>query len=453
MAKNTSRFICSDCGYESLKWLGRCPGCGKWNSLTEEVLTPRQSLNAKVRATAKPIALTEISQMQMHRYSSGIGEFDRVLGGGMVPGSIVLLGGDPGIGKSTLLLQVADRIGRLGRKVLYLSGEESAGQIKLRASRLNIDNPNIYFLNDQNIDCLDTYLAELSPDLVIIDSIQTVYSDNLSSVPGSVSQLRECTAKITDMAKKSERVFFVVGHVTKDGALAGPKVLEHMVDVVIYFEGEKHFPFRLLRGVKNRFGATDEIGLLEMSGLGLREVTDPSSVFLSCKDPTVSGSAVVAAFEGSRPLLIEIQALVAPGNPGYARRMASGIDQNRLSLIIAVLEKRRGINLSACDVYLKVTGGVFLRDPAIDLGIAAAILSSYRERPLPLDMVYLGELALSGEIRAVPFLDARLKEIERLGYRNAAVPAGSKCDEAGCRPLALMGVKNLDYFIEMVMGG
>ncbi len=453
MAKNLSRFICSDCGYESLKWLGRCPGCGKWNSLTEESLSSRQSPNAKGRTTTIPIALTEISQVEMHRYCSGIGEFDRILGGGMVPGSIVLLGGDPGIGKSTLLLQVADQIGRQGRKVLYLSGEESAGQIKLRASRLEIENSCIYFLNDQNIDNLGTYLCELSPDLVIIDSIQTVYSDNLSSIPGSVSQLRECTAKITDMAKKSERVFFVVGHVTKDGALAGPKVLEHMVDVVIYFEGEKHFPFRLLRGVKNRFGATDEIGLLEMSGLGLREVTDPSSVFLSCKDPTVSGSAVVAAFEGSRPLLIEIQALVVPGNPGYPRRMASGIDQNRLALIIAVLEKRRGINLSECDVYLKITGGVFLRDPAIDLGIAAAILSSYRERPLPLDMVYLGELALSGEIRAVPFLDARLKEIERLGYKSVAVPAGGKYGEDGFRPLVITGVRNLDDFIELVMGG
>ncbi len=453
MAKNNSRFICGECGYESLKWVGRCPGCGKWNSLTEETLSARQSPRAKDRATASPTALTEISQVQMHRFRSGIGEFDRVLGGGMVPGSIVLLGGDPGIGKSTLLLQVADQIGRQGRKVLYLSGEESAGQIKLRASRLEIENSAIYFLNDQNIDNLGTYLAELPTDLVIIDSIQTVYSDNVSSIPGSVSQLRECTAKITDMAKKSERVFFVVGHVTKDGALAGPKVLEHMVDVVIYFEGEKHFPFRLLRGVKNRFGATDEIGLLEMSGLGLREVADPSSVFLSCKDPTVSGSAVVAAFEGSRPLLIEIQALVVSGNPGYPRRMASGIDQNRLALIIAVLEKRRGINLSTCDVYLKITGGVFLRDPAIDLGIAAAILSSHRERPLPLDMVYLGELALSGEIRAVPFLDARLKEIERLGYKRVAVPAGGKYDEAGLRPLVITEVKNLDDFIQLVMEG
>ncbi|MEQ8201431.1 MAG: DNA repair protein RadA [Syntrophomonadaceae bacterium] len=453
MGKNLSRFVCSECGYESLKWLGRCPGCGNWNSLMEELVSSRPAASSKNKRNVSLTALTEIPLTQMNRYTSGMGEFDRVLGGGMVPGSIVLLGGDPGIGKSTLLLQVADYMGRSGRKILYLSGEESAGQIRLRASRLGIENSAIYFLNDQNIDSLAGYLQQLAPDLVIIDSIQTVYSENLSSIPGSVSQLRECTAKITDLAKKSAQVFCLVGHVTKEGALAGPKVLEHMVDVVIYFEGEKHVPFRLLRGVKNRFGATDEIGLLEMSGAGLREVVDPTRVFLSCKDPTVSGSAVVASFEGSRPLLIEIQALVAPGNPGYPRRMASGIDQNRLALIIAVLEKRRGINLAACDVYLKITGGVFLRDPAIDLGIAAAVLSSYRERPLPLDMVYLGELALSGEIRSVPFLDARLKEIERLGYKRVTVPAGGKYVESDYRTLSVTEVKNLDDFIEVVMEG
>lgn len=453
MGKNLSRFICSDCGYESPKWLGKCPGCGKWNSLVEEAVTGRPAAEIRIKPNSKPTSLTDIPVTQMYRYSSGISEFDRVLGGGIVPGSIVLLGGDPGIGKSTLLLQVADQIGRSGRRVLYLSGEESAGQIKLRAGRLGIENGAIFFLNDQNIDFLAGYLQELEPDLVIIDSIQTVYSDNLSSIPGSVAQLRECTAKIADLAKKTDRVFFLVGHVTKEGALAGPKVLEHMVDVVIYFEGEKHFPFRILRGVKNRFGATDEIGLLEMSGLGLQEVVDPSQVFLSCKDPSVSGSAVVASFEGSRPLLIEIQALVVAGNPGYPRRMASGIDQNRLALIIAVLEKRRGISLASCDVYLKITGGVFLRDPAIDLGIGAAILSSFRERPLPLDVVYLGELALSGEIRAVPFLDARLKEIEKMGYREVIVPAGGKYNELKNSQLKVSEVKNLDEFIAVIMEG
>jgi len=451
IGKNANRFICNTCGHESMKWMGKCPGCGNWNSLTEEVISSQRPKGVTSQQRTKPTALAEIPTTQAYRYSSGMGELDRVLGGGLVPGSVILVGGDPGIGKSTLLLQVADQIGRSGRKVLYLSGEESASQIRLRASRLGIENSAVFFLNDQNIDFLGGYLQELEPDLVIIDSIQTVYSDDLSSIPGSVSQLRECTATITDLAKASDRVFFLVGHVTKEGALAGPKVLEHMVDVVIYFEGEKHFPFRILRGVKNRFGATDEIGLLEMSGVGLREIIDPAQIFLSCKDSSVSGSAVVGSFEGSRPLLIEIQALVVAGNPGYTRRMASGIDQNRLALIIAVLEKRRGVNLANSDVYLKVTGGVFLRDPAVDLGIAAAILSSHRDKPLPLDMVYLGELALSGEIRAVPFLEARLKEIEKMGYRNVVVPAGSKYGKAFSQQLGVSEVKNLDDFIDLIM--
>jgi len=434
-----------------MKWLGRCPGCGNWNSLLEES-GPKRVKTHNIRSI-KPVSLADIPSSPIYRFTSGNGELDRVLGGGIVPGSLVLLGGDPGIGKSTLLLQVADSIAQQGKTVLYLSGEESAGQIRLRAQRLGVNNSAIYFLNEQNIDLLKDYLQELNPDLIIIDSIQTVYSEGLSSIPGSVSQLRECTAQIMDLAKKSDRVFFLVGHVTKDGALAGPKVLEHMVDVVIYFEGEKHFSFRLLRGVKNRFGSTDEIGLLEMSGLGLQEVRDPSQIFLSTKDPSVCGIAVVASFEGSRPLLIEMQALVSSAGPGYARRMASGIDQNRLALIIAVLEKRRGVNLSAYDVYLKVTGGVFLRDPSIDLGIAAAILSSYRDKPLPVDMVFLGEMGLSGEIRAVPFLEARLKESEKLGFKRVVVPVGVNFGGRNTGGLEIIETKNLDEFIELVMEG
>jgi DNA repair protein RadA/Sms len=399
------------------------------------------------------VALCDIPNNKLYRFPSGMGELDRVLGGGIVPGSLVLLGGDPGIGKSTLLLQVAHFVAENGKKVLYLSGEESAGQIRLRSLRLGINSASIFFLNEQNIDLLGSYLKELEPDFIIIDSIQTVYSENLSSIPGSVSQLRECTARIMEMAKKSDKVFFLVGHVTKDGALAGPKVLEHMVDVVIYFEGEKNFSFRLLRGVKNRFGSTDEIGLLEMSASGLSEVLDPSLVFLSAKDPTVCGSAVVASFEGSRPLLIEMQALVSSAGPGYARRMASGIDQNRLALIIAVLEKKRGFKLSAYDVYLKVTGGVFLKDPCVDLGIAAAILSSYRERPLPVDMVFIGELGLSGEIRPVPFLDARLKEVEKMGFKRAVIHSGTNLGGRNQGELEIIEVRNLDDFIETVMEG
>lgn len=451
MGKNITRYVCKDCGYTAPKWLGRCPGCGAWNSLIEESVSSRVPSKSAVKVPA--LSLAEIPDVPAYRFPSGIGELDRVLGGGIVPGSLILLGGDPGIGKSTLLLQVADFVAGPHKKVLYLSGEESAGQIRLRAGRLGVDNSSIYFLSEQNLDLLDNYLREIDPELVIIDSIQTVYAESVSSIPGSVAQLRECTAKIMEIAKKSERVFVLVGHVTKEGALAGPKVLEHMVDVVIYFEGEKNFSFRLLRGVKNRFGATDEIGLLEMSGIGLKEVLDPSQIFLSAKDRDVSGSAVVASFEGSRPLLIEVQALVAATSLGYARRMASGIDQNRLALIIAVLEKRRGFNLAAYDIYLKVTGGVFLRDPAADLGIAAGILSSYRDQPLPLDTVFAGELGLSGDLRPVPFLEARLKEAEKMGFRRVIVPPGAGNSVSKSMNLEIIEIKNLDDFIDEVTEG
>jgi len=451
MAKNTTLFVCKDCGYEAPKWLGRCPGCGLWNTLLEESVLTRVADRSGPKIPA--LSLADIPETPSYRFSSGIGELDRVLGGGIVPGSLILLGGDPGIGKSTLLLQAADRIASSHKKVLYLSGEESAGQIRLRASRLGIDNPAIYFLTEQNIERLDEYLQDIDPGLVIIDSIQTVYAASISSIPGSITQLRESTAKIMELAKTSERVFVLVGHVTKEGALAGPKVLEHMVDVVIYFEGEKNFAFRLLRGIKNRFGATDEIGLLEMSGMGLKEVLDPSQIFLSLRDSGVSGSAVAASFEGSRPLLIEVQALVAPTGLGYARRMASGIDQNRLALIIAVLEKRRGFNLGAFDVYLKVTGGVFLRDPAADLGIAAAILSSYRDKPLATDMVFAGELGLAGDIRPVPFLEARLKESVKMGFRRVMVPPGASNVLNRDLGLEIVGIKNLDDFIDKVTEG
>lgn len=450
MAKATNKFVCRDCGFETAKWLGKCPGCGAWNSLLEERVQKDQP---QMPRTVEAITLNQIPQTDMYRLSSGMNELNRVLGGGMVPGSLVLLGGDPGIGKSTLLLQVADQMSRMGRKVLYLSGEESPVQIRLRSVRLGIETDLIYLLNEQNIDLLDSYIKEIDPNLVIIDSIQTVYSESLSSIPGSISQLRECTAKLMALAKQSRRVFFLVGHVTKDGALAGPKVLEHMVDVVIYFEGEKNYSFRILRGVKNRFGPTDEIGLMEMSGQGLIEVLDPAQIFLTAKDPEVCGSAIVASFEGSRPLLIEMQALVASSGPAYSRRMASGIDQNRLALIIAVLEKRRGMNLASYDVFLKVTGGVFIKDPCVDLGIAAAIFSSFREKPLPRDMVFLGELGLSGDIRSVPFLDSRIKEIKKMGFKRVILPAGQIKAGSPVFDLDIQEIRNLDELIEILMEG
>ena len=450
MGKTITKFVCPACGYETNKWMGKCPGCGEWNTLQEETVNRQTATASHPRAQA--VALSGISDSDIFRVSTGITELDRVLGGGIVPGSLVLLGGDPGIGKSTLLLQVADHIARTGQKVLYLSGEESFKQIRLRATRLKVNSDDIYLLNEQNIELLENYLQEFDPGFIIIDSIQTVYLESLSSIPGSVAQLRECTARLMNIAKKTDKAFFLVGHVTKDGALAGPKVLEHMVDVVVYFEGDKNFSFRILRGVKNRFGSTDELGLLEMSGQGLIEVTDPTCLFLS-HGVKGSGIAVSTSFSGSRPLLIEIQALAASSGPGYARRMASGIDQNRLSLIIAVLEKIRGYNLNQYDVFLKVTGGVFIKDPSVDLAIAVAILSSYRERPLPQDVVFIGELSLSGQVRPVPFMDARLKEVQKMGFKHAVVPPGTRKSTGIGPELGLIEISSLDECIDLILGG
>lgn len=451
MGKSISRFACSNCGYESSKWLGKCPGCAAWNTMVEEPLEKKTALNRK--RTVEAVPLNAISDQDIRRLSTGRTELDRVLGGGIVPGSVVLLGGDPGIGKSTLLLQVADAVARDGKTVIYLSGEESLKQIRLRSMRLNINNPAVYLLSEQDIDMLDGYIKEIDPELVIVDSIQTVYSPDISSIPGSVSQLRECTARIINIAKSNDKAFFLVGHVTKDGALAGPRVLEHMVDVVVYFEGEKNYSFRLLRGIKNRFGATDEIGLMEMSGQGLIEVVDPSYIFLSSSLPGSNGTAVTASFEGSRPLLIEVQALVSASGAGYPRRMASGIDQNRLALIIAVLEKKTGYNLAANDVYLKVTGGVFLKDPSVDLGITAAIISSYKEQPLPADMVFIGELSLTGQIRSVPFLDLRLKEVQKMGYKQVVVPGSTPKNRVYGSSLEVLEVNTIEEFIDLIMEG
>jgi DNA repair protein RadA/Sms len=395
------------------------------------------------------VPLTSISSRDIKRFSSGVAELDRVLGGGIVPGSIVLLGGDPGIGKSTLLLQVANNIGQRAEKIIYLSGEESLKQIRLRSLRLNINNPNIYLLNEQEIELLEEYIQEIDPALIIVDSIQTVYSSSIASIPGSVAQLRECTARITEIAKKTEKAFFLIGHVTKDGVIAGPRVLEHMVDVVVYFEGDNNNYFRLLRGIKNRFGSTNEIGLMEMRSEGLVEVLDPADLLLGSGNSI--GTAITSSYEGSRPLLIEAQALVSLSGPGYSRRMAAGIDNNRLSLIIAVLEKLQGYNLSEQDVYLRISGGLFIKDPAADLGIAAAIISSYKNHLLPAHTIFIGELGLSGQVRSAAYLESRLKEAIRLGYKRAAVPIGAgnwSSNEIEVYPLA-----SLDDLIEFINKG
>ncbi|HPF43511.1 MAG TPA: DNA repair protein RadA [Syntrophomonadaceae bacterium] len=448
MGKISTKFVCNECAYEVPKWMGKCPGCNGWNTFVEESITPRAAGNKK--ATANAVPLSAIADSDVFRFSSGNQELDRVLGGGIVPGSLILLGGDPGIGKSTLLLQVAHFIAQTGQKVIYLSGEESLKQIRLRSLRMDINSDHIYLVNEPDLDYLSNYVDELNPGIIIIDSIQTVFTSEISSVPGSISQLRECTARLMELAKKREIAIFLVGHVTKDGALAGPKVLEHIVDVVIYFEGDKNYAFRLLRGIKNRFGSTDEIGILEMSGQGLKEVADPSYIFIDASGIGSPGTAITASFEGTRPLLIELQALVSASGPGYPRRMASGIDQNRLALIIAVLEKRCSINLSAYDVYLKVTGGMYLKDPSVDLSIAAAITSSYFDRPLPSATVFVGELGLSGQIRQVPFLEQRLKEIQKMGYSQAVIPGSGGKDAYNRGELEVLEVNNLDEFMELI---
>jgi DNA repair protein RadA/Sms len=425
--------------------MGKCPDCEQWNTLVEEFRTAGGLKPRGPAPSMRAVSLVSVEETAAARVSTGIGELDRVLGGGLVYGSLILLGGDPGIGKSTLLLQLAHHMAQQGKKILYLSGEESLSQIRLRSVRLDIHEANIIIANEPNITYFENDLEAIRPEVVIIDSIQTVYIDGLTSVPGSVGQLRECTAKLMGLAKKTNTSFFLVGHVTKEGALAGPKVLEHMVDVVIYFEGEKNYQLRLLRGIKNRFGSTDEIGLLEMSGRGLMELADPAAVFLHEHESRVSGSSVVVSFEGTRPLLIEVQALVtAASSSSYPRRMTSGIDQNRFTLILAILEKRCGIHLGNSDVYLKVTGGVFLKDPSVDLGVAAAILSSYQDEALPPGMAFSGELSLSGDIRPIPFLNARIKEVEKMGFKQLILPEGAyKADYHAPTQLAIMEIANI----------
>ncbi len=453
MVRRDIYYVCGQCGFEAGKWLGKCPACNAWNSMTEDV----RNLDKKGKAikydslASQVFPLTAISQDEVSRHSTGNSELDRVLGGGIVPGSLVLLGGDPGVGKSTLLLQVAGNLAQSGLKVLYISGEESLQQIKIRATRLNINGENIYLLNEQNIDYLEKQIETINPSFVIIDSIQTVYVSGVPSIPGSVAQLRESTMRLAEIAKRTHRCFFLIGHVTKEGAIAGPKLLEHMVDAVVYFEGENNMALRVLRSVKNRFGSTNEIGLMEMSNFGLREVVDPSFAFIDTYPPDISGISITPIHEGSRPFLIEIQALVSPTGPGYARRMASGIDHNRLALLIAVIEKRLGFNLNSLDVYVKVSGGFFLKDPAVDLGVSAAIISSFLDRPIPPKTVFIGEVSLSGLISKVSFLDTRLKEAEKLGFERAIIPSVSKtaANSFGMTAFCINNIKELLEIMEV----
>ena len=432
-------FFCSNCGYESTKWMGQCPGCHEWNTFAEEPVRTggmRQSPAGRKRTLARPVKLSEVTAETNERTSTGFTELDRVLGGGIVTGSMILIGGDPGIGKSTILLQVCKNLAGRGRNVLYISGEESLAQIRMRADRIGGEAESLYLLCETNLADIREIIEEQKPDVCVIDSIQTMYNEEVSSAPGSVSQVRESTGVLLMLAKGLGISVFIVGHVTKEGAVAGPRVLEHMVDTVLYFEGDRHASYRILRGVKNRFGSTNEIGVFEMRGSGLVQVENPSEYMLSGRPVDASGSVVTCAVEGSRPLLLEIQALVARSGFGMPRRTAAGTDYNRVNLLMAVLEKRCGIDLASFDAYVNIAGGIRMTEPALDLGITMAIASSYQDVVIPEKLVAFGEVGLSGEVRAVGQVENRVREAKRLGFETVVLP---KANMKSCRNI--QGIK------------
>ncbi len=423
MAKSkASVFFCQNCGYESAKWMGQCPGCREWNTFAEELLPAEGGVKKVSVSGAKPSKLSEIEIKDEERIFTGMGELDRVLGGGIVPGSLVLVGGDPGIGKSTLLLQVCRNLSGQNRNVLYISGEESLKQIKLRAERIGDFGDSLSLLCETNLNTIEHTIRKERPEIVIIDSIQTMYKETVSSAPGSVSQVRETTGILLRIAKGLGIAVFIVGHVTKEGVVAGPRVLEHMVDTVLYFEGDRHASYRILRAVKNRFGSTNEIGVFEMRNIGLVEVENPSEYMLSGKPQGASGSVVACSMEGTRPILLEIQALVCQTFFNIPRRTAAGTDFNRVNLLMAVLEKRAGLSMSSCDAYINVAGGMRMNEPAVDLAIVLAIASSFRDRPIDEKTVAFGEVGLSGEVRAVSMAQARVQEARKLGFQRCIVP-------------------------------
>lgn len=425
MAKDKkSVFFCQNCGYESAKWMGQCPSCRQWNTMVEEKVTAKQTGQARQKPKAEPVSLSAVSLKAEDRIRSGINELDRVLGGGIVRGGLMLVGGDPGIGKSTLMLQLCQKLSEGGLKVLYVSGEESLTQIKMRAERIGSFSDSLKLLCETDIDQVLSAIDKEEPGLVIIDSIQTMFSEESSSSPGSVSQVREVTGTLLKTAKTSQIPIFIIGHVTKEGNVAGPRVLEHMVDTVLYFEGDRHASYRILRAVKNRFGSTNEIGVFEMQTEGLREVPNPSEYMLDGRPEDASGSVVACSMEGTRPVMIEIQALVCRTNFGFPRRTANGTDFNRVNLLMAVLEKRGRVNLSECDAYVNITGGIRMTEPAVDLGILTAIISSYRDIPVDSKTVVFGEVGLSGEIRSVNMASQRIREAEKLGFKRVILPAG-----------------------------
>lgn len=456
MAKaKKSVFFCQNCGHEESKWLGQCPACKEWNTFVEEKITVSASGKSGAARSGKEtdiniVPLMNVSTDEDERIQTQIQELDRVLGGGIVEGSLVLVGGDPGIGKSTLLLQVCQKLSSINKKVLYISGEESLKQIKLRANRMGEFSGNLFLLCETNLEMIRTAIEKQKPDMVVIDSIQTMYSEEVTSAPGSVSQVRESTNVFMQLAKGMNIAVFIVGHVTKEGTVAGPRVLEHMVDTVLYFEGDRHASYRILRSVKNRFGSTNEIGVFEMRKEGLIEVENPSEFMLSGKPENASGSVVACAMEGTRPMLMEIQALVCRSNFGMPRRTAAGIDYNRVNLLMAVLEKRVGLPLSNYDAYVNIAGGIRMNEPAIDLGVIMAVASSYKNKPVAEDMIVFGEVGLSGEVRAVTMPEQRVAEARKLGFKTCVLPEVCVKNIGHAEGIELVGVKSVAQAMNLI---
>ena len=455
MAKLKQVYICQECGYESGKWMGKCPSCNEWGSLVEEVVEAKKSTLTMPSSRGgvsnnSPIKLRDVKVENETRTTTGMKELDRVLGGGIVKGSLILVGGDPGIGKSTLLLQICEEIGNQNRQVLYISGEESVAQIKMRGERLNVHTDNLNLLAETNMSFIEAHIKNTKPDLVILDSIQTVYCDDITSAPGSVSQVREATHKLMNLGKGYGITIMIVGHVTKEGALAGPRVLEHMVDTVLYFEGERHASFRILRAVKNRFGSTNEIGVFEMQDIGLKEVLNPSEVMLSGRPIDVAGSLVSCSLEGTRPMLIEVQALASFTSFGMPRRTATGIDYNRMVILIAVLEKRAGLDMGNYDVYVNLAGGMRINEPSLDLAAALAIASSFRNTPLDAQTVVFGEVGLTGEIRGVAMAEKRVVEAAKLGFKTCIMPKANVDKLPAIKGIKIIGVSHIGEALEVI---
>lgn len=451
MAKaKKSVFFCQNCGHEESKWLGQCPACKEWNTFVEEKVTSVKAGTVRDKKEAQIVALSSVETDEDERMMTEMAELDRVLGGGIVPGSLVLVGGDPGIGKSTLLMQVCQRLAAMNKKILYISGEESLKQIKLRANRMGDFSHTLFLLCETNLDMIRNVIEQQTPDMVVIDSIQTMYNEEVGSAPGSVSQVRESTNILMQLAKGLGISIFIVGHVTKEGTVAGPRVLEHMVDTVLYFEGDRHASYRILRAVKNRFGSTNEIGVFEMQKRGLVEVENPSEFMLSGRPEHASGSVVACAMEGTRPMLMEIQALVCKSSFGMPRRTAAGLDYNRVNLLMAVLEKRAGLPLSSYDAYVNIAGGIRMNEPAADLGIVMAIASSYKNKPVSEDAIVFGEVGLSGEVRAVTMPEQRVAEAKKLGFKTCILPEVSVKGLGQVEGIEVIGVRSVNQAMNLL---